>query len=159
MVTIVLCRQEGDYHQDYKPYPEPFVESTPWELFLLTMQHQNIAGEDPYVKQDNHRGCEQREIEYVACGRNNGGQNYDDQDGVPAVPDQERGAGYVDQREQEKNDRNLEDDADSQHHVDKQIVVLRHADRRIHALTDPEPEQKFEPVAESDEIGETTTHN
>src|SRR5580693_328313 len=159
MVTIVLGDDPGDDRQRNDHDPQPCKESTPREPLVLTAQHQNITGEDADIEQDNHRRSEQGEIKYVACRRNDRGQNYDYQDRIPAVADEKSRTGHLYQRQQEQEDRNLEDNTDPEHHIDEKIVVFRDVDRRIDAFADTETQQEFEAVAKGNEIGEKAAHD
>ena len=155
MIPIVPGDQPSDYASTTTSTIPSHLKNVPHgKRPFFALQHQKIAGEDADIKQDNHRRREQRQVENVAGRRNNRRQDDNRQDGVPAVPDQKRRAGHMDQRQQEQQDRNLENDAHAEHHIDEQVVILRHVDGGVDAFADPEAQQEFETVAERDEIGE-----
>src|SRR6476660_3370716 len=82
-------------------------EDLPREPAILPAQDEQVGGEDPDVEQQDHGGREQHQVEDVGRRSNDGRQNDDPKDRVPAVPDEEGGAQDPKQREKEDQDRQL----------------------------------------------------
>ena len=76
MVTIVPGYAPGYYQEYYEYEEEPLEECAPGELPLLAAEYKNVAGKDPDIKENYHRGGKQGEIEYVPCRGDDGRQNY-----------------------------------------------------------------------------------
>src|SRR3954462_14025684 len=102
MVSIMAGGKQGDDCQHGYHDTEPLEEGAPGESPFLTAQHQNVTGEDPDIKQDDHRGSEQCEVKYIACGGDDRGQYDNSQNGVATVPDKECRVGDANQCQQEQ---------------------------------------------------------